>query len=362
MPGGGATADRTAARELADAFGLAAVCSATLYLVMSRFAIYAFPMAGLWLLFTLAANGQRIDSRVRLPFRGSLPTGLALALAALLATPGTLQELHRFTRRTDPGPRQERLADRAAFGRAMPAGARVAATWGDTAIYLLWAPQGRYLNAADPAFLALPFPRAYAVQRAVFAGEEPDVPLATWTVLDSDHIGWSRPGAPPRLLARLLADPRARPLHLGYQALFALTPAPPGSFVLDWRVVPGGTLPPPATAPYDRWPAYPRLPDGAARSMEGFVDARRVRARGCVAFARGEGAGEPGAYELAGVGPVKLWVDGELLVAAGGNGAVLGDGVTFRLPAARRVTVLACPGEDGRAGFYLLKRPLTPPR
>lgn len=355
-PGAAAERERAAARDLADAFGLGALCFAVLYLVMSRFAIYVFPLAALWLLFTIVATGQRIGTRVWLPFRGSLPTWLALALAALLATPGTVQELDRFSRRTDPGPRQQRLADRAAFGRAVAPGARVASTWGDTATYLLWAPQGLYLNAADPAFMAVPFPHSYALQRAVFAGEEPDVPLATAIGLDSDQIAWSRPGAPPRLLARLLADPRARRIHLGYQALFALTPAPPGSFVLDWRVVPGGTLPPPASARYDGWRDYPRLPDAEARAMEGFVDVRRVRAGRCVAFARRERTGERGSYELAGAGPVKLWVDDDLLVATGGNGAVLGEGVTFQLPAARRLTVLACPGAGGRAGFYLLRR------
>jgi hypothetical protein len=104
------------------------------------------------------------------------------------------------------------------------------------------------------------------------------------------------------------------------------------------------------------WPAYPRLREPEARAMEGFVDARRVRAADCVAFARGEGTGEAGTYELAASGPVKLWVDGELLLSDGGNAAVLGEGVIFRLPAAHRLTVLTCPAEGGHNGFYLLRR------
>ncbi|HXT22640.1 MAG TPA: hypothetical protein VN811_05615 [Thermoanaerobaculia bacterium] len=342
-------------RGLADAFGVAALAFGLLYLLMSRFALYCFPFAALWLLAEAACRGG-ITRRVRLPFRGSVPTAAALVLAAVACLPGWAQEATRFARRTSPGPRQERLVDFVAFGRALPAGAGVAAPWGDTPIYLLWAPQGRYLNALDPMLMAVPHPDAYAAQRALFAGEEPDIPLVALAQLDSRYVAWSRPGAPPRLFARLRGDPRARPLHVGYQALFALAPAPPGSFVLDWRVVPGGTVPPPASASAERWPAYPRLRESAARAMEGFVDAHRVRTAGCVALVRGEGTGEAGTYELAASGPVKLWVDDELLVSDGGNAAVLGEGVTFRLPASRRLTVLTCPGEDGRNGFYLLRR------
>jgi hypothetical protein len=353
-PVAGGAADDTAT-DLADAFGIAAVAFGSLWLLMSRFAVYAFPFATVWLLLELARRGETVGPRVRLPYRGSIPIALAVALAALLAVPGGARELARFARRTNPGPQRERLADREALARALPAGAKVAATWGDTPIYMLWAPQGRYLNALDPVFEAAVDARAYAVQNTVFAGDEPDVPLATKVVLDSDFLAWSLPGAPPRLLLRLAGDPRARPLHQGFHALFALSPAPPGSFVLDWRLVPGGALPPPADARLGSWPAYPRLPSPPASTMEGFVDASRV-APGCVAFAREEAAGEAGAFELAASGPTKLWRDGELLVSTGGNGAVLGEGVGFRLAAGRRITVLSCPGERVRAGFYLLRR------
>ncbi len=338
---------------LADAFGVAALVFGALYLLMSRFSLYFFPFAALWLLCVLARRGG-IDARTRLPFRGSVPTVAALALAVLLCVPGVAQEAARFTRRTSPGPQQERLADRVAFGRALPAGARVAASWGDTPIYMLWAPQGRYLNALDPMLMAVPYPRAYAAQRAIFAGDEPDVPLAALAELDSRYIAWSLPDAPPRLLARLRDDPRARLLHKGFETLFALTPAPPGSFVLDWRVAAGQTVRPPAEAPLDAWPPYPRL-EGEARAMEGFVDAGRVATKTCVAFAREGGAGEGGLYELAAYGPAKLWSGDEQLLAVGGGRAVLGEGVLFQLPAGRRTTVVTCPADDGRAGFYLLR-------
>lgn len=344
------------ARDLADAFGLAAFCFVALYVMISRFSIYAFPLALLWMLFEMASRGEAPGGRVRLPWRGSLPVAPALIVALLLAAPGTAQELARFARRTDPGFRNVRLADYAAFGRAVPAGAKVASPWGETSLYLLWAPQGRYLNVLDPAAIAVPFPRAAAAQRELFAGDALDTPLAAVSELDSRFIAWSQPGAPARLLARLQHDPRARPLHLGFQALFALDEPPPGSFVLDWHVVPAGALPLPADAPLASWPLYPRLPQPELYAMEGLVDARRVAAGKCVAFAREQAAGDPGTYELAANGATKVWSDDKPLLDTGGNDAVLGEGVTFKLPTARRLVVLACPGEDGRAGFYLLRR------
>jgi hypothetical protein len=351
--------DRALAADTADAFGIATVCFGGLYALMSRYALYAYPFAALWLLYGLRARGETVGARVRLPFRGSVPTSVALTLAALLAVPGTAQELARFARRTDPGPRGERLADYRAFGRALPPGARVAAPWSDAATYLLWAPQGRYLNALDPVHMAVARPRAYAAQRSLFAGEEPDVPLVAVTVLDSDHLAWSLPAGNARLLARMAADPRAVPLHAGFQALFALRPAPPGTFWVDWRAAPGDE--PPAAPALAGAPPYPRLENAAGRAIEGFVDAGRVADRRCVAFGRPLPAGADAAiWELAPAGPTRVWLDGEPLLALGGSpGAVLGEGTRLRLPASRpgaMLTVHTCPGPNGRTGFYWLRR------
>lgn len=372
-PDSGDAGAESRATGYVDAFGLAAFCFAGLYLMMERFALYVFPLAGLWLLFFLARRGETIGPRVRLPLlpsRPSLPLPVALGLVALLFVPGFLQELGRFARRTDAGPGRIRLTDRIDFGRALPAGATVAAPWGDTSIYLLHAPQGRYLNVLDPVAMAVPFPRAYAAQRALFDGVEPDVPLASFAELDSRFVAWSLPGAPPRLLARLRADPRAQPLHLGFQALFALAPARPGTFVLDWKVTaaPDEAAAAPGAPPFGAGadaatlaslPDYPLHPEPAARALEGFVDAGRVAAGRCVAFARPGSGLAPGSYELAAAGPTALWRDGELLVSIGGSpGAVLGEGVRFRLEGeARPLSLVTCPGDSGRAGFYLLPRP-----
>jgi hypothetical protein len=326
---------------------------------MSRFALYALPFFALWLLFTLARRGETVGPRVRLPFRGSLPLPLCLAAAALVHAPGAAQELARFAQRVDPGPQDARLTDREAFGRAVPVGAHVAAPWGDTATYLLWAPQGRYLSVLDPIAMAVPFPRAYAAQRAVFAGEELDVPLVAVTELDSDHLAWSVPGANRRLLQRLLGDPRAMQLHRGFQALFAFRPAPPGTFWLDWRVT-GGDGPASDAALAGAAP-YPRHETPAGRAIEGIVDAGRVGPGRCVSFARALPAGTHGAlWELAAAGPTQVWLgDLALLGLGGAPGAVLGEGARFQLPAAPPgavVTVRTCPGEGGRAGFYWVRR------
>ncbi len=341
-----------------DAFGLATLCFGGLYLLMERFALYVFPFAALWLLFLLARRGEAIGERFRLPFRGSLPLPAALLLAALPALPGTWQEARRFTERTSAGPGGVRLTDRQDFGRAVPPGATIAAPWGDTSTYLLYAPQGRYLNVLDPVAMAMPFPRAYQAQRTLFAGEEPDVPYTALAELDSRFLAWSLPGAPRRLLSQLRGDPRARPLHLGFQALFAFAPPPPGTFVLDWKVVPEDA--PLTEVTTANLPDYPRPAEPALREMEGFVDTGRVRRSDCVVFFRPGPGLPPGSYELAGAGPTRLYhEDGPIVDAGGSEGALLGEGRRFVIAPgqAGSVSVKACPGPGGRGGFYLVHRP-----
>src|SRR5688500_17126219 len=128
------------------------------------------------------------------------------------------------------------------MSRKILQGAKVAASWGDAHLYVYWAPQARYLNLLDPIFMAAWRPRAYQAQLAVFRGEDPDVPLAAATELDSDFIALTsrgRSGPVPRLVS----DPRVRLLHAGYESLYALLPEANQAFVLDWRVSPTGGLP-----------------------------------------------------------------------------------------------------------------------
>jgi hypothetical protein len=375
-------------RRLADVLGLAAAVFGVLYLMMSRFSIYFVPVFTLWVLWELRRRGLRIGAWVRLPGRGRVPLAAALAVCLLVSLPEARRQLARYRARTGPGPDRVRLADREAFSRALPAGARVAADWGSTSTYLLWAPQGRYLNALDPVFMALPYPERYAALRRVLEGAEPDVPLAVATALASDYLAFSPLKEDRAFQARLPGDPRLEPRYRGYNALYRVRPAA-GAFVLDWRAVPAGTpLPVPAEHSAAAWPAYPRLADPGARRREGWVDADRILGGhgDCLALVRdweeapgaGGAAAEPSGsrtpdrgptrWELAPWGPTTLWLDGEPAArVAGEMRSVLGRGVLLepRLgPGPHRMTVLTCRassgGEPGRAGFYLVRREGAP--
>ena len=99
-----------------------------------------------------------------------------------MSAPVSLGELARYRERNSPGPEQVRVTDRLALAAKLPAGARVAAPWRATPLYLFWAPQASYINVLDPMFLAAVDPEAHSVQEAIFDGSEPDVPFAA-TVL-----------------------------------------------------------------------------------------------------------------------------------------------------------------------------------
>ncbi|HKO55292.1 MAG TPA: hypothetical protein VJ276_05395 [Thermoanaerobaculia bacterium] len=107
------------------------------------------------------------------------------------------------------------------FGRAVPPGAKIAATWGDGETYAFWAPQGRYLNVLEPLFMMARDPRAYEAQRRLFSGLDPD-PAATLRELDSNFIAFDVTSTPPALVRRIATDPRFRLRHGGVNALFEL--------------------------------------------------------------------------------------------------------------------------------------------
>lgn len=373
VPGAGSRAHEGAEdRRMADVLGVAAAAFGVLYLLMSRFSVYFVPVFTLWLLWELRGRGMRVGAWVRLPGRGRIPLAAALAVCLLVSLPEARRQLGTYRARTHPGPDRVRLADREAFSRALPAGARVAADWGSTATYLLWAPQGRYLNALDPVFMAVPYPERATALRRVLDGEEPDLPLTVATALESDYLAFSPLKQGPALAARLPGDPRLDPLYRGFNALYRVRPAE-RRFVLDWWAVPAGTpLPVPGGQDVEGWHPYPRQEDRRARRIEGWVDGDRILGGegDCLALVRDRvPSGEPqlgpgrARWELAPYGPTALWVDGELLVRVNGAmGSVPGRGVMVELPPGpgpHRVTVLTCradgDGEPGRIGFYLLR-------
>jgi hypothetical protein len=336
----------------ADAFGVAAGAFGLLYLLSERFAHYFYPLATLWMLFELRRRGRAPGRWIKVGGH-RLPLAAALAVCLLAGWPAATRARRWVRLSSDPGPRAVALADRAALSRALPPGARVAAHWGHTPIYLFWAPQALYLNVLDPVFMAVPFPAAYARQRAVFDGSEPDVPLAVEQTLASDFVVCSEQGPETaKVVSRLAADPRAASLHRGFNAVFRMLPSANRDFVLDWRAER-----PRAT--------YPRLPSGQGGLFEGYVDARRLVAAGnCLEVSHAEelAVAAQVTFELAPSGPSRLALDGKTLVATTASlHALLGRGlvVPLTLPAGKHLlSVVTCPDAEppGRTGFYLLAR------
>jgi len=343
-------------------FGIAATCFAGLFLLGERFAVYAVPFVTLALLFRLRMRGLTIGRWTRLPGRGRVPLVLGLGLCLLTAPHAAGRVVDALDRGAVLVP--NRMPELAEFSRAVPAGARVAAPWGETALYIYAAPQASYLNVLEPAFMAVADPRAYRAQRALFEGADPDPPLTAGTVLDSEYIAFSPinrgRGA---IQERLAEDPRLQRLFGGYNYLYRVVPGANTAFVLDWEVrspdgVPGA--PPPA------WLPYPRLAPAAGRALEGYVDSRRVSsAAGCVDFRHRELAAGPVRilYEFAPSGPAALWVDGRPLASLGdAQGARLGKGLRVQVSfpvGDHELLVRSCPAGD-LSGFYLLERERAP--
>ena len=372
--------EKETAERAAIVFAVAALVFGVLYLLMSRFAFYFFPFATLWALFELRRRGRRLGRWTALPGRGRVPLALAFGLSLLVSLPVAKRALALFAQRTDPGPGAIRLVDRVEVGKALPAGARVAAPWRSTPIYMLWAPQARYLNTLDPVFMATPFPEVYAAQRAVFEGAEPDVPLATALDLDSDYLAIPTTGETDRLVARLAADPRVATLHRGFNGVYRLLPAANRAFVLAWRLAPlrfsgpavsPGDIPAPGSedaTSMGSWPSYPLHPSPRGRAFEGFVDARRLEApgapAGCIGLVHEESVASATRieYELAPMGATSVSLDAALLASTTRDlDAVLGQGLELPVtlqPGAHRLFVVTCPARDAtaRTGFYLLER------
>jgi hypothetical protein len=343
----------------ADVLAVATVAFGVLYLLMSRFSLYFFPLATLWCLAEIRRRGRRVGAWATFGGR-RLPLAVLLVASLAASFPEAFRQLGTYRHRTDPGPRGERLRDRVDLAAKLPPGARVAADWGPTATYMLWAPQARYLNVLDPLFLAYRHPEAHRTLRAVLEGREPDVPAATLAVLRSEYLAYPTVRGFDGLDGRLSGDPRVELLHRGSHTLVRFRPA--ASFVLDWRVAPARDRPlgPPPEADSDAWPPYPRATDAALRAIEGYVDAERLLPDvHCVDFVREiEG---PWATEakLAPYGPTSLWLDDRRLVSVGGEPrALLGDSLRVAVEAAagrHRLALRTCEGASGEhKGFYFV--------
>jgi hypothetical protein len=346
-----------ARRRLADFLLVGAAVFGLLYLFSMRFSTYFVPFATLALAWRIHVEGG-LGARTRLPWRGGVPRVLALALP-VLAVPYAWN-VDRINLENAGVFVKDRPANDAALGQALPAGARVAATWQNAETYVLAAPQARYLNLLDPVFMAVPFPEVYEAQRALFSGEDRDPVLTAATTLESDYLAFANGPHHSLLTARLASDPRVTRLHDGLDTIYRLDGRTNHAFVLDWTVAPKGVAAPPPRGKADGWASYPRAGTARGRAFEGYVDAKRVSTDACVTFVNVTDAALPAlvTYELAASGPTTVFLDGDWIASAAEAGAVLGRGVTFpvRLAAGRHeLSVSTCPAH-GASGFALVER------
>ena len=328
-------------------FAVATVAFAILFVQMDRMSVYFFPFATLWLVAEMQRRGKVLTSVLELHRALRLPTALLIALFAAASLPKMTFIVE--TLRT----RGSSEADFAAAAQAIPPGAKVAAEWGPTEHYVFWQPRAQYLNVLDPIFMARSNPGAYELQRRVFTGVEPDVPLAVAVGLDSDYLAYERVGM-GGLERRLRGDPRAQLLYGGENAVVAFQPLQRDAFILDWEVVDGSGSKP-----------YPRMRDAKGRRIEGYVNALRVIPPGepCGTFTHEMliDTSTVVNLELSSYGPAAMWLDGEEVASISpGREAVLGNGALVELaldPGRHEVRIRTCRSAPrGAVGFYLLER------
>ncbi|MGZ8868127.1 MAG: hypothetical protein ACXW2P_07260, partial [Thermoanaerobaculia bacterium] len=306
-------------RTLLAFTAIAASAFFILFLRMGRMAAYVYPLLTLVVVIIV---WQRVRVRT---------AAIVFAAGAALALPLTF----------DRGVRDVMLhlsnavseLDWFSFGRAVPAGAKVAATWSNAEAYVFWAPQGRYLNALDPLFMARPYPREYEAQRRLFDGLDPDVPLTLRRDLGSDYLALDWTMAPPLLVERLRGDPRLEVVYGGYNALFRVRTA--DGFITRWEPV--------APAPHP---------------MAAFVDVTPVARNGCgtVRHAMTLDAASHVTLAFAPWGRSTLAIDGfELAKETGVSFAVLARAkkISVDLPGGTHIIEVRTCQDRGLAGFFL---------
>jgi NADH:ubiquinone oxidoreductase subunit K len=321
-------------------FAISAGAFLVLYLMMGRMVTWAAPLASMAVVFGLARSGRVPTGWLEV---GRLRVPLALVLVAALAAafPGLADPSFIAMLRSPENVISEAELER--FGESVPNGARVAATWREGEVYAFFAPGASYLNVLDPIFMALPYPREFEAQKAIFDGTEPDIPLALVTVLDSDYIAFDRSASPPVFFERISRDPRFEVTYSSYNVLAAVRPD--SSFVLDWKKEDGR--------------AWPRVEIVSAREFEGFVDLHRLGVtEGCATLTHDLtlGAPEEITWNFSPWGTGHVEIDGQAtgFVRAPAR-AVLGAGARISAEldeGAHRIDVTTC-GDRGVAGFYL---------
>lgn len=201
-----------------DVWLVAAIVFGILYVRMVRFSTYFIPFASVALL--AAVSSQRRHGSKPPRWLGAVPW-VALTVAMLLSLV-PIQQLRGMA--LARGGALHREEDWAAAGQVIPPGGRVAMDWGLTPNMMFFAPQALYLNALDPLFMKLPFPKEYAAWREIAEGRAEDIPDLVTRVLDSEYLVLPLP-ANRVLIERLEQDPRVTRLYAGYTVVYKIEAA-----------------------------------------------------------------------------------------------------------------------------------------
>ncbi len=371
-PRRGARSERPADldRRLADAYGVAAVVFSLLYLLMSRFSLYAIPFATLWALDALRARGREIGGRTRLPWsRAQVPLALAAA------------RLRRRERARGAAPMEElRPAHAGRAGRGPPARSRGVQRGASRRRARSRRPGsrrrstccGRRRRSTSTCSIRCSWPRAIRRatrrRRTSSPARSPTCRSRSRSRSTASYLAYSPYAGLDLLTARLEHDPRVAIRHRlhGFNLLWAILPDRNDAFVLDWFELPAqeGEAPP-TLDPGRRRPApLPALAGRTRRPSRGLrrhPTARRPGA-GCIDLAhirsprRSRDALQ---VELAPWGPSTAWLNGNEVAGIGGEpkpcSGAASRSLSISLPASNLLAVRTCPGKDekGPRGFYL---------
>ena len=341
-------------------FLINAIAFTLLYMAMQRFSIYCIPFVTLALFFGIKHRNLEIGRWTHLPWRGRLPFAITFSLCLCTSI---LSSWYVYVNLRDHSVFDAaHRRDWQALGQVIPEGAKVAAPWDASELYVWAAPQGRYVNLLDPVFMVVSHPQAYSVQRNIWNGSEPDVPTALKTYLDSDYIAF-----PYRkhfeLFKRLSADPRVRLVYLGYTAVFHLKPDAHNLFITDWKTLPTGESWPPQYEDLIEHAGFnPSLLESNDTTHSGYVTGNiDLEDAQCVNRIHTKMVNTPVklVYEISSYGGYSFWLDNKLIISHPMPGrAVLGRGarVTLELEKGPHMLSIRTCQHDGRNGFYFLRR------
>lgn len=337
-----------------------AIAFSLLYLLMQRFSTYCIPFVTFALLFWIKRDQLTIGRWTYLPWHGRLPFVLTFCLCLCTSI---MSAWFVFVNLTDHAVFDTtHRKDWQTLGQIIPQGAKVAAPWDATELYVWAAPQARYLNLLDPIFMAVPHPSEYSIQKAIWNGNEPDVPNTVKTHLDSDYIVFPY-RRHIRLFRRLLQDPRAKLLYRGHSALFRLRPDGNKKLIVDWKIIPtDGKWPPPASG-LNANKIYGRMQtDTLGKTYEGYVDGSRSNSNTeCINLAHAKVVEESVImeYEVSSFGQSSIWLNDQLITKTLFPAeAELGKGIrlSLELQEGRHIfSVRTCPYKN-QSGFYFLER------